>query len=182
MPSNVDLLGFDEIEGTDIDTVLGDVLLGEYDEIMGAVAKKQNPALTAALATRAAQRGTIVKQTQARKARRSPIGIDSGAVAIAAGAQQVITITPQKPFRPEGLIVDPGCAPNFLILDVRVGTDSQFVSAAAIPASIFVPNSMNIGLRGDTCNPGISITISVQNISLAASRFLGGLVGTALGY
>lgn len=177
---SVDVSGWDEIEG---DVLLGDVLLGDDDEaeIMGAIAKA-NPNLQKALAARRAAKGTLVKQMQPRKGRRLPLGLDSGAVLIAAGAQVNVIVTPQKPFRVESLIVDPTSAPSFQVLNVAVGTDSQFVTAAPIIASVFVPNSMNVGLKGDTCQMGMSITVSVLNVSLAAARFWGALVGTAVGY
>jgi hypothetical protein len=89
---------------------------------------------------------------------------------------------PQKPFRPERLVIEPTGASAFLINDVKVGTDSQFVSSGAIPASIFVPQSFGVGLKGDTANVGITISVLITNFSGAAARFLGALLGTAVGY
>lgn len=185
----VDISGMVDLNADDDMDLLGTYLVQGEDgadagvtrAILGAIAKA-NPRVKAAIQSAQAQRATVVREQLPTRSRLLPLGLDSGAVAIAAGAAANIAVVPQKPFRPERLVVEPVGAPSFLINNVMVGTDSQFVTAGAIPAAIFIPGAFGVGLKGDTANIGITITVAVTNFSAAAARFLGALLGTAVGY
>ena len=141
-----------------------------------ALAKR---AMAQAIASRKIAEGGIV-QNQAGKWRKLPLGIDSGTTAIAAaGTSQVVT-RPQAYYRPMRLVVSLAIMSNFVITDIKVGNVSQLVNASALPADVFGPNSFDTELKGDTCQAGFDITTSVENITLAASRFRGVFIGAAL--
>ena len=141
-----------------------------------ALAKR---AMAGAIAQRKIAEGGIV-QNQSGKWRKLPLGIDSGTTAIAAaGTSQVVT-RPQAYYRPMRLVVSLAIMSNFVITDIKVGNVSQLVNASALPADVFGPNSFDTELKGDTCQAGFDITTSVENITLAASRFRGVFIGAAL--
>lgn len=107
------------------------------------------------------------------------VGVDSGATLIPAGLSVNIPLAPQVTFRLERFIAADTTSPNFDILDIRVGKDSQFVAAGAVPAEVFSSKAVGVGLKGDTAIPGIQIIITVLNKTLAAARFQGAIIGFA---
>lgn len=107
------------------------------------------------------------------------VGVDSGATLIPAGLSVNIPLAPQVTFRLERFIAADTTSPNFDILDIRVGKDSQFVAAGAVPAEVFSSKAVGVGLKGDTAVPGIQIIITVLNKTLAAARFQGAIIGFA---
>ena len=123
--------------------------------------------------------GGVVVDTGPTKDRELPVGVDSGATLILAGASQDIQIQPQVDFRVERLIAANSLAPNFSIRDVKVGKDSQLVASGEIPAETFSNLSVGVGLKGDVCRVGQIITVSVVNTSGAPARFRGSLIGKA---
>lgn len=108
---------------------------------------------------------------------RVPQGVDSGPVAIAAGATVDIDVQPQVKFRPERLIVTDSVAPFFLINDIKVGKNSQLPSTDPVPATVFVSNATDVQLAFRTCYIGQKIVVSVTNIDAAGHRFTGAFVG-----
>lgn len=108
-----------------------------------------------------------------------PLQFDS-ASNIAAGASATITITPQQPFRIEGLCVDDNVASSFLITDIKVGRKSQLIGSGAMPASAFRSGN-RIGLAGDVAQTSQPVTLSVTNTSGGALRLTGLFNGTTLG-
>lgn len=185
--TTVDMSGMVDIGDDGEEDLLGAYLLegeaatGMERAILGAVAKA-SPKVKAALQAARASKATMVREQMPSKSRQQPIGLDSGPIAVPAGAAAVIQVVPQKPFRPERLVVDPATSPAFIINSVFVGTDNQFVTAGGISANIFVPGAFGVGLKGDTANVGITIAVNITNFSGAAARFLGALLGTAVGY
>jgi hypothetical protein len=70
---------------------------------------------------------------------------------------------PQKTFRPEVLVIDDESARDFLILDIKIGTDSFFVNSGPIPASQFTADAVLNALRTRTGQTSQQITIRVRN-------------------
>jgi hypothetical protein len=136
-------------------------------------------AMAQAIAARKIAEGGIV-QNESGKWRKLPLGIDSGAVAIAAAGTQQVTTRPQAYYKPTRLVVSLAIMSNFVIRDIKVGNVSQLVNASSLPADMFGPNSFDVELKGDTCQAGFDIVVDVENITLAASRFRGGFIGAAL--
>jgi hypothetical protein len=80
------------------------------------------------------------------------------------GNQEVDVVgEPQKPFRPEALVLDDETARDFLILDIKIGTDSFFVNSGPIPASQFTADAVLNALRTRTGQTSQQITIRVRN-------------------
>jgi hypothetical protein len=135
-------------------------------------------ALQQAMAQRMVHSGLVVTQQRPTRARQYPLGFESAPVN--PGATAVITSRPQVPFRGERLTVPSDIAGSFTILDLRVGKNSQFTSAGAVPARGFQENATEIRLQMDTAQISQDITISVQNIGGAPQTFRAMLVGSAV--
>ncbi len=152
-------VGWDEIAGDD-----------EYvglDEIAGAP-QQQGPSQAR------------VRPKGYTKARKQMIGINSAAT-IAAAAQSTITVAPQTLFRGRKLIVGAALGVAFTIDDIKVGNVSQMAASGSVIADAFLPTATgqdNISM--DTCPPGMSISITVTNISAGALTFRGALFGDSV--
>lgn len=109
-----------------------------------------------------------------------PLGFDSGAVLIGAGAGAQPANSPQLPFKPMRIIVPTSLADAFVISNIVLGVDSQIAGVGNMPAAAFVPATEGIILEFPTVQPQQQITMSVTNISNAAMRFLAVFFGKAL--
>lgn len=87
-----------------------------------------------------------------------------------------IVVVPQTMFRPERLVVAPGIAPLFVIEDIRIGSQSQFTTNAAVPAEIF--SAMPIVLS--TATPATEIRFRVRYVGKdpQGARFQAALIGS----
>ena len=141
-----------------------------------ALAKR---AMVEALAERRAMAGALLKERQPTRAREYPLGFVSAA-AVAAGASARITTRPQVPFRIDRLVVPSDLAGLFTIDDVKVGKNSQFAAEGSVPARIFQENGVGVCLKGDTAQISMDVTLSVTNISGAASFFRAAIIGPAV--
>lgn len=106
--------------------------------------------------------------------------IGFGPVLIALMSTAIFQAQPQLIFRGSRLIVPSALANNFSINDIRVGKDSQAVSANPIPAAAFSELAVGVNLGLDTAVPGIIITISVSNTTGAQQTFAAALIGTSM--
>ena len=107
------------------------------------------------------------------------MGFDSVAT-IAAGASATLTQRPQIIFRPERIVVPAAVAAFFQINDVRVGKNSQLVSAGAIPAATFAETAFGVRLKMDTVQISQDLILQVTNIDVAARRFLAAMIGESV--
>lgn len=121
-----------------------------------------------------------VDERRYNRKREYPLGLDSGAVLIAAGAAFTVTVFPQVTFRGERLVVDSSIAAFFNITNVVVGKNSQLVTPDPVPASAFSEVSVGVRLLLDTSNIGNVISVSGVNVDVAPHRFRGAIIGTAL--
>lgn len=159
-----------------------DALLGLDDDEMGAnlrLGKSKGRALRAAIAQRRVAGGALVRQAAPTKAREYPLSIDSVAT-IAAAATALITTRPQCLFRAERLVIGQTIAPSFLVNDLRIGKNSQFVNAGSVPGEAFSHTAQGVRLKCDTAQVGSDITISVTNTSGGALRFTAALIGESV--
>ena len=106
--------------------------------------------------------------------------IGFGPTVILANSTAIFQAQPQLIFRGSRLIVPSALANNFSINDIRVGKDSQAVSANPIPAAAFSELAVGVNLGLDTATPGIIITISVSNTTAAQQTFSAALIGTSM--
>lgn len=108
-----------------------------------------------------------VNERAPRDARLFPLPFTQ--LAIAASASAVVTSRPQVLFRPQRLVIASAAVQtNFVITDIRVGKDSQFVQAGELEASTFAPNAVGVMLTFDTCTQGCDVSLAVRNLDGAA--------------
>ena len=118
------------------------------------------------------RRKLMMKKIRSSQARTYPLGL--GTTALAANATAVITVNPQLPFKLMKLATP---STNVQVDNIQIGTVSQFVAAGGIPSEVFAPNSVGVGLKGDTAVPGVQIQITVTDTSAAANTFTGAFFG-----
>ena len=136
-------------------------------------------AAAVAQAVKKVEQGSLLKQTRPTKSREFPVGFDSVAT-IAAGASATLTQRPQIIFRPERIVVPAAVAAFFQINDVKVGKNSQLVSAGAIPAATFAETAFGVRLKMDTVQVSQDLILLVTNIDVAARRFLAAMIGESV--
>lgn len=104
-----------------------------------------------------------------------------GRTAVAALAAGILlTQRPQKIFRPEKLVWPNDTAGAFSITDVRVGTNSQFVTNAGVPARMFAEDATEVLLGLDTAQTSQDVTLVVTNNSGAIVTAEPALLGPAV--
>jgi hypothetical protein len=203
-----DLLG-DSLEGDDLgddlvgddlgddlgDDVLGDVdivgddLVGDY--LVGAPVKRRMKqraqASKNAKAARILKRAMLVRRLKNAKMlhRRGPTksriqSIGFTRAAVPANTTVEITARPQVLFRGTRLLVGGSVAQYFVIEDIKVGRNSQFVATGAQPAEAFKDTATGDNVALDTCKPGVDLTLIVSNISGSAQDFRASLFGDAI--
>jgi hypothetical protein len=198
----------EEIIGQQQEEILGDEDYVEYshpqtdlvaaEEIIGAMptSRGKNMALQALRAARSKiapktagasrapalpTQGTRVEVMPQVNRRHRLMIAGMGQTVVALGAPAVITIAPQRLFKPKLMSFPGSIAAFFGITAVFVGQDSQLAAAGMIPCECFTETAVNAPIDWDTANIGNTITINIQNIEPAggaASRtFMGMLIG-----
>lgn len=99
---------------------------------------------------------------------------------VPAGVQVDIEQEPQVPFVGKRLVIGGTIAPGFLINDIIVGKNSQFVSPGAVPAEMFSHDAVGVALAIDPAFPGKIIVLRVTNVSGEDLRFNAGMIGNAV--
>jgi hypothetical protein len=184
-----------DIGADDYDEV--DALLGyddDYEEIMGAPfgrmlmnrgrkSKSRKQPRRGGITGRRGQArppvGAFVREVTPTKSRQYPLGLNSAA-AIAAGASLTISSQPQETFRPERYAVASSIAASFVVNDIKIGKNSQFLTFDVVPAEVFSNLAVGVDMKLDTANLGNLISVTVTNISAAASFFYSSLIGTVI--
>ena len=168
MPTEI--LGASEIVG---DEYLGDEEMGEEmvgEEMVGARRGGRH----------GGRRGNQhVAHHEATRARDLVLGFDSVAM-VASLATQNVTSQPQLMFRPDRLVIPATIAPSFLITDLKVGKNSQFLNNGNVPAECFTQAAFGVRLKMDTAQISNNISIGVTNISAGALRFVAALIGPSM--
>lgn len=186
----VELMGDDD-DGGDAAAGLALAMGDELADLMSAAAGARRrrgrrgggglPASVAraAAAQRLARSGVLVQQRQPNRSREYVIGFDS-VVNVAAGTLFTATQTPQVVFRPERLIIPSDIGGLFLVANILIGKNPALAAAGAVPARTFSELGVGVRLQCDTVQPGMSIALQVQNISLAPARFTASFIGSAV--
>lgn len=131
-------------------------------------------------AIRAASRNAVMlKNIEPTHARVFPMGFESPA-AIESGDSVLIIARPQVIFRPEYLRVPSDIAGDFVVDDIKVGKDSQFVAPGPIPARLLQENAIGSRMQMDTAQISQEITVAVTNRSGAERIFAAGMWGNAV--
>lgn len=163
--------------------ILGDnrTLIGDaVDEILAVAGLDENdlpPSVKNKVeAAVMAQNALIVRDDPPTNARRFPLGFES-ATPIAAGDSVTITSRPQTLFKGQRLVVPSDIAGDFVIDDLKVGKDSQFVAEGSIPGRVLQENATMVDFDLDTAQISQDISISVTNIGGAPRTFRAALWG-----
>ena len=174
-------LGYYDL-GDDMDELLGDDLLGDYDDDeMGARRgrRRRGRSSRIAQAIAKARSGVSVKKQSYTKGRELVLGVDSVST-VAGGASTTVTTQPQVPFSPYRFIVSATVAASFLVTDLKIGKNSQFVSSDAVPAEAFSNVSVGVQQKMDTAQVSQIISVAVTNTSGGALRFTGAFYGRSI--
>lgn len=99
---------------------------------------------------------------------------------VPAGATVDIEQEPQVPFVGRRLVIGSSIAFAFLLNDLVVGKNSQFVSPGAISAETFSEAGVGVALAVDPAYPGKIITLRITNISGDDIRFNAAFIGNAV--
>jgi hypothetical protein len=178
----------------------GPQLVGYGPQIVGQGAMQHQRSLSHGTRTSANNRGGVHRESphgipQDRPHRAIPGGgflvehpptskqvvfIGFGPQSINGGATFVFSAAPQRVFRGERLTVPSAIVNNFSINDLKVGADSMNIGAAAVPAALFSELGMLVALEIETASPGITILLSVTNITGNPQNFSAGLLGTSV--
>jgi hypothetical protein len=100
-------------------------------------------------------------------ARNFPLGFGSVTFVNAGQTSFNLTANPQRPFKGHRLVIDvrrsSGATAELVeITQLNVGQGNQLMSAAALPAEAFRPDSFDTKLSLDPSTPGIDIVIGLQ--------------------
>jgi hypothetical protein len=175
-----EIVGDDEIDGLavgdDVDALLA--MTGASGANIEAAKRMLAARRQAALARNFNPRVVATATRRADRQREYPLGFTQ--VAVPAGAVVTIPARPQVVFRGERLIIPSNIAPFFLIQNIVVGKDSQQVAPGAVPAIAFSEVGVGVRLKLDTAQPGIDISLVVQNISGVVQDFAAALIGTVV--
>jgi hypothetical protein len=107
--------------------------------------------------------------------------IEVGPILVAGNCSANIEVISEKgPFRAQNMIVSEKIARDFFITDIKVGRNSQFVSASAVHASFFARRGMADDLLFDYLSRGMKMTVSVHNMSFEAKTFHAVLKGSLI--
>lgn len=165
-----DIMGNERLIGDAVDEILA--VAGEDDDLMTPGVKQQ------AVAAILARKGLVLKESQPTKSRVFPLGFES-ATTIAPNTSATITSRPQVIFKGQRLVVPSDVSGTFVLDDVKVGKDSQFVAEGSIPARVLQENAVDVAFELDTAQISQDISISTTNIGGAPATFRAALIGQA---
>lgn len=138
------------------------------------------PAQPTAMALPAGSQGAVVAPQQPRGILRRQV-LPIPATTVSAGGSTTITLQPQRAFRVERLVLGSTVTPsNCVVSDITVGANRQFVAAGDVPLAAFSPDAVGTGLRGDTANPGVTVTITLRNLGASSETVSGAFFGESL--
>ena len=104
-----------------------------------------------------------------------------------------VLVQTQVAFRPTYLVIPAIIAPDFMIEDIKIGKNSEFVSGAAISATVFsgdvvvlkdkvvkAVSDLPLAMKMDDWHPENTLCLTVFNLNTHARNFLGAIVGPPL--
>lgn len=168
-----EIIGEDELIGDVVDEVL-ESLSGDEDddEDLGAVKARIKKKIKRKFQPIVRKALTKVRSSQFRN---YPIGL--GITTVAAGATATVNVNPQLPFKPVRLSIPASISAGLMIVDVQVGTSSQFAGPGEICVECFDIAATDTRLKGDTAVPGVVISITVRNPTAGPLPLEGMIVG-----
>ena len=136
---------------------------------------KRNKAMKKALARR-----KLSMEARAGALPQIFLGVDSGAVNIAAAAQQGINSEPNVDMRITDLIVDDSNAAAFRVTQIAATRVSMMASGDGIPATVFLSGVQRPPIRVPRVPAGTNVVTTVVNRSGAGARFEATYIGIDL--
>jgi hypothetical protein len=94
------------------------------------------------------------------------------------GAVPVIGHSQMRAFRGERLVIPSDIAPNFSVLDIKVGNRSQLANSVAIPAETFVEGAVGVRLSLAMAVTAMDIALLVSNQTSDTLPFRATLIGS----
>lgn len=98
---------------------------------------------------------------------------------VAGDSKVIIDIQSSVRFRPETLLIPSAIANDFVVVDLKVGKNSQFTKYAVtnlpIPATFFCTGNRMPNL--DVCEKGQFVTVVVRNVTCSVKTFTGSVSG-----
>ena len=134
-------------------------------EILGELMDK-SPAFRSYAEKRAAASRPMINRVPLQKAR--DWQIDFGPTCSGAGTTTTITVTPQVLFRGEKVMATDTGSPagsQTRIQSIFVGQRSQRPATTNTLATFFANNTLGNGVKWDTCEKGLSISVTVSYIT-----------------
>lgn len=184
-----DPMGADEILG--LDEILGDDLFGAEllgldafagDEFFGGRRPPAKSSMSRGqkIALARAAGGSAVGKRQGQGSYEQVLPFP--ATTVLSLAQTDIELRPQRLFRVERLTVGSSIARYFVITNISVGQDPQFVATGQVPAEVFSEVGVGVRLKGATANLGNTVVVSVLNIDTTAPSqvFRAAIIGTCV--
>lgn len=167
-------MGDDEILGGEYDEIMGGDVYGGDEMTLFGDDPPRKQALGRRLAATRAAGGVVVEQMDPTQMRRQVLPFRQAFTAGLSGV--TINLNPQRKFRPERLSFASLSAQYFLVTDVSIAQEPQFVQAGGLLAQLFTEVSVGMELRGKTANLGAIISITASNLDADNARTLYGQV------
>jgi len=121
------------------------------------------------------------RELEAERERRdapSEVVLGLGNILVQGCSAANINVQPQVIFRPDHLEVPDETARHFFVTDIKIDKNSQFISAGAVPASVFSDRRYRyLKMQMDVAQVSMFCTVSVLNATAEARNFCGALVG-----
>lgn len=175
--------GYDDVEGHQYDVGASPAYVPSRRQPPRPMYHPQQRMMPKPLAT--GPGGTkLMGKTQHDNLRRqiAPLPITVLSASTGTTALQTISVQVQRVFRVERVNFNSSlnALSQTVITQINVGQDPQFVNSGAVPISAFFATSFGLTLRGNTAYPGLTITISVQNLGPSEDTITGMIVGEAI--
>jgi hypothetical protein len=162
------------------DTILGaDMILGA-DPRVAALAKRAHQAGRVSMARQVQQAkaagGLVVQQKPNTFAGEQVLPLSTTA-AVGAGLADTAEGRPQRTIRCDRFVVPSTLSPFFLITQLNVGQEPQFVATGTIDAEIFSQSAFGVELKGSTATLGTVVSVGVINQDTNPHFFRAAIIG-----
>lgn len=87
---------------------------------------------------------------------------------------------PQVIFRPERVVIPSEIGKSFMVFDIKVGKNSQFIASGEVPGITFSEQAFGVRLKMDTCQISMDVSLIVRNITKEPKNFTAAIIGPAI--
>jgi hypothetical protein len=119
-----------------------------------------------------------VRHEQPTRQRDFPVGFTL--LAVPPGTPVEIEVKPQVLFKGKRLAIGASTAKDFIIIDIKVGKNSQLAATGEMGAEAFSSLAVGTQMELDTAQPGITITLRIRNIAGSPRDFFAVLYGAVM--